>query len=378
MKSKYQVILDDLTTMIENNSLTSGDMLPTEMELTEQYGVSRSTVQRTLNILVDQGVIKRTAGKGTFVTGRAFHEQAVSNGGCAPKDPSGKRRVIMILPNHQAHVSLSYLRGAEAYFEAKGFYVTAYYSQNRCENVWDIVQRYMDACDGFIIYPINSQTNPDVMARCRRASIPIVTIDKCLMDVVCSAVLSNNYMGGYAAAEYLALMGHDKFFFISNRAPSDSLNDRYSGFADGLKDSGKHLLMDHTFYFDTDEPRDIIKVLTDYWAKHQSELPAAAFCASDLVASQVYRAAYALRIQIPESLSVIGFDNLDIAHVMCPPLTTIAQSFYEIGRQAAATLARSLESEAQYAARIYLPTKLVERESVADRTGKSTCPAIQG
>ena len=364
MKSKYRIILDDLTTMIENNIYGIGDMLPTEMELAEQYGVSRSTVQRTLNILVDQGHIKRTAGKGTFVMENENPEQ----NGAAKNGHSGKQSVIMILPNHQAHVSLGYLRGAEAYLKPKGFAVTAYYSQNRDANVWDIVQRHQDTCDGYIIYPISSQNNPDVMARCHLASIPIVTIDKCIQDAACSAVSSNNYMGGYLAAEHLVQMKHDTFFFISNRSPSDSLKDRYAGFCDGLRNNGKLLNADHTFYFDTDEPRDIIRVLTDYLAKHQAALPAAAFCASDLVASQVYRAAYTLCIQIPDCLSIIGFDDLDIASVMCPPLTTIAQNFYEIGRQAAITLLRALESKNQFAAKLYLPAKLVQRESVADRS----------
>jgi DNA-binding LacI/PurR family transcriptional regulator len=387
MKSKYQVILDDLTTLIENNTYSSGAMLPTEKELTGQYGVSRTTVQRTLNILVDRGMIRRTAGKGTFVADKdggqpAAREDAGSSqadknavlGGTASLEAVDGRRLtptdaVMILPNHQAHVSLNYLRGAGSYLDPRGWNITAIYSHNRSENVLSYVDKLSGSgCGGFIIYPITSEDSGGVLLRQHRRLTPIVTIDKSVRDAPFSSVLSNNYMGGYAAANHFLGKGHRVFFIVTNVQRCDSQFERRQGFIDALKDRGITFPDDRLMEFPSDDADSVQLALTDFLKQRSGELPAAVFCVSDLVATMVYRAAYALNIHIPNRLSVIGFDDLEIARVMCPPLTSIAQNFFEIGRQAAIQLLRAKETNNQCVTKLYLPVKLVERESVADNT----------
>lgn len=63
----YLKISEDIIEQIHNNSLQSGDQLPTETQLCERYQVSRMTVNKALSALVSQGYISRTAGKGSFV-----------------------------------------------------------------------------------------------------------------------------------------------------------------------------------------------------------------------------------------------------------------------------------------------------------------------
>ncbi|MDR0397448.1 MAG: substrate-binding domain-containing protein [Oscillospiraceae bacterium] len=391
MKSKYQVILDDMTTLIENGAYRPGDMLPTEKELTEQYSVSRTTVQRTLNILVDRGMISRTAGKGTFVAERdAAVSPASHSGEPGPREVAperadeldaldsprlGPRDAVMILPNHQAHVSLSYLRGAEAILKPQGWNVITFYSRNRNENVWAFVEKLeRSGCGGFIIYPITSDDGHGALLRAHRRGAPVVTIDKNIYGAPYSSVVSNNYMGGYAAASLFLDKGHDNLYFVSNLQRSDTLTERGQGFKDALDDRGLPLPDSHSLEFPADDAADVQKTLVAFLRGIQDSLPAAVFCASDMVATQVYRAAYPLNIHIPDRLSVIGFDNLDVARVICPPLTTIAQNFFEIGRQAAIALLRAKESGGQCVAKQYLPVKIVERESVADRTAPTAEP----
>ncbi|GHU65623.1 LacI family transcriptional regulator [Clostridia bacterium] len=387
MKSKYQVILDDLTTLIENNTYSPGDMLPTEKELTRQYSVSRTTVQRTLNILVDRRMIRRTAGKGTFVAERDIDtpDQSVEmppnfiikdtppDDIVTPEALAGRRYgptdAIMILPNHQAHVALSYLRGAETYLKPYGWNVTAIFSRNRSENVWAYADALADSgCGGFIIYPITSDDSEGVLLRHYRRGIPIVVIDKNVTGAAFSSVLSNNYLGGYTAASHFLDKGHRTFFIISNLRQCDSQLERCRGFIDALGDNGFSLPDDCFLEYESDDAQSIQQAMTDFLIRQKDALPAAAFCVSDMVATRLYRAAYTLDIHIPDRLSVIGFDDLEIARVMCPPLTTVAQNFFEIGRQAAIQLLRAKETNNQCVTKQYLPIKLVERESVAERT----------
>lgn len=64
----YDQIIDSVLEQIHNKSLKEGDMLPTEVELSQQFGVSRPTVRTALLKLVNAGYLTRTKGRGTFVT----------------------------------------------------------------------------------------------------------------------------------------------------------------------------------------------------------------------------------------------------------------------------------------------------------------------
>jgi DNA-binding LacI/PurR family transcriptional regulator len=92
--------------------------------------------------------------------------------------------------------------------------------------------------------------------------------------------------------------------------------------------------------------------------------PTAIFAASDLYAKQVYRAARELKINIPNELSVVGFSDDDFASEMMPPLTTVRQPAYEIGRRAAEViLGRSNGKFRDRARHEELPVSLIARES---------------
>jgi LacI family transcriptional regulator/LacI family xylobiose transport system transcriptional regulator len=90
------------------------------------------------------------------------------------------------------------------------------------------------------------------------------------------------------------------------------------------------------------------------------EPPTAIFAGSDLQAFGVYQAARELGLHIPSQLSVIGFDDLPMAHWAWPPLTTIRQPLTEMGAMATRLVLGQEEDP-----RVELATSLIERESTA-------------
>ena len=90
----------------------------------------------------------------------------------------------------------------------------------------------------------------------------------------------------------------------------------------------------------------------------------AVFCDDDILAGGVYLAARDRNIRIPEDLSVIGFDDLDFARVLAPPLTTVAVDAEHLGAAAFETLARDLAGETVAAEQV-IPVTLCVRESTA-------------
>jgi LacI family transcriptional regulator, galactose operon repressor len=93
--------------------------------------------------------------------------------------------------------------------------------------------------------------------------------------------------------------------------------------------------------------------------------PTAIFAFNDNVAVGVMRTARARGLRIPEDLSVVGFDDSELAEIVVPGLTTVRQPLAEMGRMAVSLLMRLLENQRVDALRIELATKLVVRESTA-------------
>lgn len=78
-QNKYSKIVDDIRTKIKEGALPVGSQIPTEVELAKQYRVSRMTVNKAIGILVQDGYIQRSAGKGSYVCDKVIHKQITSN-----------------------------------------------------------------------------------------------------------------------------------------------------------------------------------------------------------------------------------------------------------------------------------------------------------
>src|SRR5690606_13744298 len=93
--------------------------------------------------------------------------------------------------------------------------------------------------------------------------------------------------------------------------------------------------------------------------------PTAIVCGDDLQAMGVYEAARRLGLRIPDDLSVTGFDDIDYAKWMGPPLTTVRQPLVEMGVTAAELVLAMADGETPAQTRVELATSLVVRESTA-------------
>ncbi len=94
------------------------------------------------------------------------------------------------------------------------------------------------------------------------------------------------------------------------------------------------------------------------------EPPTAVLCDDDILAGGVYLAARERGVSIPEDVSVVGFDDLDFARVLWPPLTTVAADAERLGAVAFETLGAAMAGELREQGRV-LPVELIVRESTA-------------
>jgi DNA-binding LacI/PurR family transcriptional regulator len=175
-------------------------------------------------------------------------------------------------------------------------------------------------------------------------------------------VLCDGYAGALLAVRYLIGLGHREIAYIgSTRKKYQVFNEhRYQGYRDSLSAAGLKLdeeLVVDTLLTSADGYESMLSLI------QKGRAPSAVFCGNDTVALGVMRALTENGRSIPGDVSVIGFDDIDMASYVKPALTTIAVPTKELGRIAVKVMLDKLETGRRYAVKVNLPFKLVERES---------------
>jgi len=186
-------------------------------------------------------------------------------------------------------------------------------------------------------------------------AIPIIAIDHKLTDDIPS-VTSNNYLGGRLAAEKLVSCGCRKIIHFRGPSVLLTVQDRTNGFKSVLEKNNIY-----NFSFDLDfkspSPDDIENVIN-------SNLDCdGIFCDSDIMALYVIQAVKKTGRRIPEEVQVIGFDNIELSHIISPKLTTISQSAQKIGNYAVETLMKLIHHEAIEEYHQQIDVTLIERDT---------------
>lgn len=167
------------------------------------------------------------------------------------------------------------------------------------------------------------------------SGIPCIAIDIPLEGKSCTFVESDNYSGTKAAMNHLIQMGHKLIAFIGGDEISKTSYDRLRGYQDALMESkiGVNPLLIQLGYFSPEKA----SAATQQLAKMKPEITAF-FVASDEMAISVIRTLASEGISVPEDISVVGFDDIKEAVNCNPPLTTVRQDKFDLGKQAAVTL----------------------------------------
>jgi LacI family transcriptional regulator, galactose operon repressor len=233
----------------------------------------------------------------------------------------------------------------------------------------DQIHRLLDRrVDGVILWPPFASLFQDHVHEFSSRNLPVVTIDHELPpEFKADSVGSDESAGGRMVAEHLLALGHRRIGHLAGPAVATWAIARRESFERALRDSGQ------ASGITLEAPKgDIV-----YGLKQAREMinlpdrPTAVFAASDLYAKCVYRAASEAGLRIPDDLSVVGFSDDGFAQEMDPPLTTVRQLAYEIGRNAAdLILARSSgKIGREQIQRVRLPVELIVRQSTATMAG---------
>ncbi|GMA64477.1 LacI family transcriptional regulator [Alicyclobacillus fastidiosus] len=213
--------------------------------------------------------------------------------------------------------------------------------------------------DGLFLLGV-PRTNPG-LAALSRSQIPTVSVVLDLFGPKASYLCSDNVGGAREAVEYLVANGHRKIAFIGDRFGTKPGHDRMLGYQQALQANALQYRSEWVLEGDFSEAsgaRAMKRLLKC------SELPTAVFCASDMMAIGGMDALSDTGLQVARDISIVGFDDIDLAHYVKPGLTTIRQNTDKMGQRAATELLELMNMANKPPSVITVETSLVIRGTV--------------
>jgi len=336
---------------IANDEWKNGSLIPTEKELCAQFDVARGTVRQALQTLEADGFLRREQGRGTFVT---FGSAAL------PSKPA-RERVAFIVPYVRDSSVLAMLTGFQKAAEHENFSVAFHHVNNDAHQQSKVIHDlHREGIAGMAIYPVDSEVIKP-LAQLVSTGVPIVLIDRYLKNITTDYVMSDHFGGAIAGVRYLLDQGHQRIGFITWLSPAVSMEHRFLGYQQVLRERNiepEAGWICHVAGYPTIDLSPLRAYLSS------PDRPTAVFAANDQIAIALYRAAASIGLNVPHDLSIVGFDNLDIAEQLTPPLTTIAQSFQEIGEKAMEVLLKRISGDNGPYYQMTVSPRLIIRSSV--------------
>lgn len=360
-KPKYQIIYDDLLKRINQGEFSDGKLLPSELELTNLYSVSRITAIKALDLLANRNIIDRIAGKGSFLKiGNVETENIIKP----------KKTIGLIFCDIDTAFGLDILLSIQKQADLYGYHIILKRSFDNIDTESALIKALIDfGVSGIIIQSCHGFFNKDAL-RLSCDDFPIVFLDRYTELLPVSSVTSNNLKGAIMGVNHLIELGHKKIAFVSSYASStSSLTGRLQGYKQGLLSNG--IAAEESFVFTSlvspvtrnlDDIENDIKLIEEFLISNPD---ITALFASELFVAQLLRQAILNQNKkIPRDYSIICFD-LTQDYIATPYFTHLLQNQKQMGIHAFDILLSHINGEKQLQ-NIFLDTTLILGSSTTE------------
>lgn len=346
---KYEMLSVELKEGIRSGKYPEGKSLPTEEELSSSYSMSRQTVRKALQILVNEDLIVKRQGSGSVVKGKGSAQRS---------------HIIAVIATYiDDYIFPGQLSAVESVLSANGYTPVIAATGNRVCSERTILEDFLNKpIDGFLIEGTKTaMPNPnfDLYARLFKRRLPVVFFNSYYPELQGSiSVCADNRSGGYELVNYLIGKGHEK---IAGCFKSDDIqgHQRYMGYISALRDAGK-LIDDEKVIWYTTESKESMFENPDSLLSRMGD-STAVVCYNDDIAFRLIRILGQYGKRIPEDIAVASFDNSNFSEISPVRITSMSYDDRNIGQIAAAKLidllnGKKVTSEA-------VPWTLAEKES---------------
>ena len=215
---------------------------------------------------------------------------------------------------------------------------------------------------GLIVIPSNFSDLTAQAESYRRSGTAVVCVDRLPKDWNGDSVTANNEHGAYEATNYVLRQGHKRLAIITGPRHLTNAQERLKGFRRALDENRISI-----------SPEYIQETTFDQHGGHAKTRlllrmiprPTVICAGNDMIAFGALLAFREAGLHCPDDISLIGFDNLDLAEMTSPPLTSVSQPGYQMGSTAARLLIERVHGDHGPARHVVIETALKIRESVA-------------
>lgn len=363
--SKHARIHDDLAQAIASGDFTAGQQLPTEVELARRYNASRPTVAHAMQRLVAEGLVERRAGAGTFVKQTAalaakFFGLIIP--GLGEKELFEPMCGQMARDAEAHHHTLLWGDATDQPHDPIG------------SRAIDLARRYVaQRVAGVFFAPLEYETGKDnanqtVVQMFDAAKIPVVLLDRDIVPYPSRSrydiVAVDNRRSMWSLVNHILAQGERKVDFVARPLSAPTVAMRIAGYRDALRDAGIEPTLQSVHFGDPADKTFVRKVIN-------GRLDRTFVCANDLTAARFMQSLDELGVSVPKDVRVAGFDDVNYAHLLRVPLTTVRQPSRDLGSAAVRAMLERIGLPGIAPREILLTTTLVPRKSTALGRGRS-------
>jgi DNA-binding LacI/PurR family transcriptional regulator len=349
---KFRTLANELREQIAAGRWVVGGRLPTEQELAKSYRVGINTVRRAVNLLIEDDLVHRRQGSGTFVL-------------AVPGETNQPRRFVGVLVPSTSYFYPKVIEGVERVLSAAGVRVILSSSEYDVEREREQTQQLLQAgVDGLLLVPnLHLMDDPaGYFARLPELPVPYVLIERrppCpAPDDATPFVRTNHEGGAYAAVRHLVGLGHRRVGHLG-RHRTGTADAVLAGYEQAVADFGLPVIpavKQRREEWSPDELAAYTKTCADNDVT-------AVFCLGDRDASALVLHARRLGLDVPGDFAIVAYDD-EVADLGEIPLTAVSPPKAEVGALAAELLLRRLtRGETTPVHQVQLQPRLVIRAS---------------
>ncbi|MEE8826504.1 MAG: GntR family transcriptional regulator [Eubacteriales bacterium] len=353
-QSKYREVIRWVKENIADGTLRYGDRMPSENELSERFGLSRQTIRHATGELVNEGVITRVQGSGTYI-----------GGNYAPARKERYMNIAVVSTFYESYIFPPILKGIEKELSRKGYTMQVSFTDNRVTNEEKILRGLLekDNIDGLIIEPSKGALpNPNIRyyKELMERHVPILFFNAAYRELNLPCVRIDDRDTFRQATEVLIEAGHRQIGAILKLDDMQG-HLRYAGFTDAILKAGIHYDPSHIVWQDTEAVNHPEK-MADYLFQRLAGCTAVV-CYNDQVAMDFINLAYQRGIRVPEDISVVGVDDSNLASICRVPFTSFPHPKMALGVKAADNMMKMIDNP-DFDGNFIFRTEPVRRESV--------------
>ncbi len=334
---KYQKVIDWIKEEIDAGRLQPGQRLMSEQKMSEEFGLCRQTIRRAMQELVEQKIVVRVQGSGTYV------------GSVTSKIQRKKHMNIAVVSTfYESYIFPPILKGIERTLSKDGYAMQVSFTDNLIQNEANVLKMILkkDNIDGVIIEPSEGALpNPNIKyyKEIQDKHIPIIFFNDIYPAIQAPCVRIDDQIVARKATQLLIDAGHKKIAAIF-KGDDGQGHRRYLGFLDAMEKAELIRNPNHIVWIDTAMQRGL-KRLESYLLK-RLEGCTGLVCYNDEVAMQMIDIFLKYGIRVPEDLSVVSIDDSDLSEICKVPFTSFPHPKEKLGEKVAENLLKIIDNPA--------------------------------